>query len=78
MNTNDTFEIRTYGKSELAMLYFPKAETCSGAMSNLRYWIRRNSALLADLRDCSMPPRSKSFTPKEVSLIIHHLGEPST
>ena len=25
------FEIRSYGKSELAMLYFPKAQTASGA-----------------------------------------------
>ena len=76
MTTNDSFEIRTYGKSELAMLYFPQSETCAGALSNLRFWIRRNPELMAALQSCGMPPRSKSFTPKEVSLIIHHLGEP--
>ena len=33
------FEIRSYGKSELAMLYFPDAKTKKGAMNNLNYWI---------------------------------------
>ena len=71
------FKIQPYGKSELALLYFPNAATVSGALSNLNYWIRRNKALSkAPLKKCGMPPRSKSFTPKEVALIIEHLGEP--
>ena len=36
------FEIRSYGKSELAMLYFPDAKTKKGAMNNLNYWIDYN------------------------------------
>ncbi|MBQ9524198.1 MAG: DUF4248 domain-containing protein [Bacteroidaceae bacterium] len=70
------FKIQPYGKSELALLYFPNAATVSGALSNLNYWIRRNKALSKALKKCGMPPRSKSFTPKEVALIIEHLGEP--
>ena len=35
------FEIRGYGKSELAMMYFPNAMTAEGALSNLNYWIQR-------------------------------------
>ena len=70
------FKIQPYGKSELALLYFPNAATVSGALSNLNYWIRRNKALNKALKKCGMPPRSKSFTPKEVALIIEHLGEP--
>ena len=69
-------EIRSYGKSELAMLYFPHAETPTGALSNLSYWIRRNSELTDAIRQCGMPPRAKSFTPKEVALIVQYLGEP--
>lgn len=75
MTTND-FEIRTYGKSELAMLYFPNAETTKGALSNLSFWIRSNKKLVKELRKCGMPPKSKSYTPREVALIIHHLGPP--
>ena len=70
------FKIQQYGKSELALLYFPNAATASGALSNLNYWIRCNNTLTMALQKCGMPPHSKFFTPKEVSLIIEYLGEP--
>ena len=70
------FEIRTYGKSELALKYFPNAETTTGALSNLNYWISRNRKLVKALKACSMPIKSKFFTPKEVALIVKHLGAP--
>jgi len=70
------FKIQQYGKSELALLYFPGASTSRGALSNLTYWIRCNRELSVALKECGMPVHSKFFTPKEVSLIIEHLGEP--
>lgn len=69
-------EIKSYGKSELALLYFPNATTSIGALSNLNSWIRGNKQLSDELRSCGMPPKSKFFTPKEVALIFHYLGEP--
>jgi hypothetical protein len=72
----ETFEIRSYGKSELAMRYFPKAQTPSGALSNLNFWIRRCTDLSAALRACGMARKAKSYTPKEVALIVYYLGEP--
>lgn len=69
-------EIKSYGKSELALLYFPNATTPIGALSNLNSWIRGNKQLSEELRSCGMPPKSKFFTPKEVALIFHYLGEP--
>ena len=74
--SNDNFKIRAYGKSELAMLYFPNALTPNGALSNLNFWIHRNRNLMKALKKCGMPPKSKSFSPKEVALIIDYLGEP--
>jgi len=68
--------IKSYGKSELAMLYFPNAETKKGALSNLSNWIKGNRKLRQALSQCGMPVRSKFFTPKEVALIFHYLGEP--
>ena len=68
--------IKSYGKSELALLYFPDAVTTSGALSNLNSWIRGNRELYAALQSCGMPPKSKFFTPREVSLIFSYLGEP--
>lgn len=68
--------IKSYGKSELALLYFPDAATALGALSNLNAWIKGNKQLSTELKSCGMPPKSKFFTPKEVSLIFHYLGEP--
>ena len=72
----ETFEIRSYGKSELAMCYFPKAQTPAGALSNLNFWIRRCTDLSVALRACGMARKAKSYTPKEVALIVYYLGEP--
>lgn len=72
----ESFPIRTYGKSELALLYFPDTATTAGALSNLNSWIRGNDELCEALRQCGMPPKSKYFTPREVTLIIHFLGSP--
>ena len=68
--------IKTYGKSELAMMYFPNSATKSGALNNLNSWIRGNLELCDKLKECGMPPKLKFFTPREVDLIVHFLGEP--
>ena len=70
------FEIRSYGKSELAMLYFPHAQTANGALSNLNFWIRKCRDLHEALKACGMARQAKSYTPKEVALIVEYLGEP--
>ena len=70
------FEMRSYGKSELAMLYFPHAQTTEGALSNLRFWIRKCRDLDEALKGCGMARQAKSYTPKEVALIVEYLGEP--
>lgn len=69
-------EVKQYRKSELALLYFPDCQTKEGALANLKSWIKGNSDLTAALKACGMPPRNKSFTPKEVALIFEFLGEP--
>ena len=57
------FKIQQYGKSELALMYFPGTATAGGTLSNLNYWICRNRELTKALRKCGMPPHSKSFFP---------------
>ena len=69
-------EIKSYRKSELALLYFPESQTKEGALSNLKSWIRGNKELTAALQKCGMSPRKKSFTPKEVALIFQFFGDP--
>ena len=69
-------EIKSYGKSELALLYFPNASTSAGALNNLNSWIKGNKHLSEELKACGMPHKSKFFTPREVALIFTYLGEP--
>lgn len=74
--TTDNFEIRTYGKSELAMLYFPNAETKKGALNNLNFYINKKRGLRKKLRKLGSPHKAHSYMPNEVELIIMALGEP--
>ena len=66
------FEIRSYGKSELAMLYFPDAK----AMNNLNYWIDYNGELREKLRAQNSPHNAHRYTRREVELIVEYLCEP--
>ena len=72
----DKFEIRTYGKSELAMLYFPNAESKKGALNSLNFYITKKKTLRRSLLALGSPPRAHSYLPNEVRLIVEALGEP--
>lgn len=69
------FEIRSYTKKELALLYFPYS-TPHTAVNHLMAWVHRNSQLWGHLLSIGYQPTSKSFTPREVRAIIEQLGEP--
>jgi len=73
---NSDFEIRTYGKSELALLYFPNAETKKGALNNLNFYIDHHRGLRRKLRKLGFPPNGHSYMPSEVELIVKALGQP--
>ena len=68
--------IKSYPKSELAMLYFPEAVTKHSATNRLRAWISRCPQLEAALRQCNQSPRAKFYSAKAVRLIVDYLGEP--
>ena len=67
---NERFVIRAYGKSELAMLYFP-IHSQRAAMRLFTRWLKVNPKLR------TIPNRKKYFyTPKEVRMILEEIGEP--
>ena len=67
---NEKFQIRTYGKSELAMLYFPRHST-EAAMRNFRVWLEVNPRL-RHLRKV----KGYFFTPRQVAMIVEEVGQP--
>ncbi len=73
---NQTFRLKAYGKSELAMLYFPEASSTHVAVNHFMSWIKRNRTLMLQLHDAGYRKASKTLTPKEVALIVDYLGEP--
>lgn len=69
-------EIRSYNKTELAMLYCPEAVTDRSALRTLYNWIKLNSDLRDELSATHYSKWSKTFTPKQVEIIVRYLGEP--
>lgn len=70
------FKVRAYGKSELAWLYFPTANSAHTAVNHLMAWVYRIPQLVDGLQKHGYRKTAKFFTPREVALIIDYLGEP--
>ena len=60
----NSFEIRTYGRTELAQLYCP--DLCpESAYRKLKHWIDLYPGLRAGLSALGLSPRSRSYTPAQ-------------
>ena len=70
-----TFQYRSYGKGELAMLYLPDIQQQS-AVDQFNKWIEAAPGLKERLIATGMNPRSRHYTPAQVRLIIEVLQEP--
>jgi len=72
----EDFKIRSYSKKELALCYFPTSENPHSAVNHLMAWINRCTPLREALEQQGYQKTAKWFSPKEVRMIIDHLGEP--
>ena len=68
-------EPRSYGKSELAMLYFTNSDP-SAALKRLNRWIDNISELKLCLAEYHTKKKAKYWSRKQVILITYYLGEP--
>lgn len=69
------FKIKSYGVGELGCLFLPTLNSRS-ASNQFRAWINKNEKLKQDLINAGFIHRQKIYTPKQVQIIIEHLGEP--
>ena len=69
------FEIQAYTKKELALLYFPSAEPHT-AVNRLMSWVKRCKPLHMALIAQGYKKTAKWLSPREVALVVEHLGEP--
>lgn len=75
MNFEKKFEIRSYGRSELASIYMPDIEAQS-ASKTLKKWIQKYPGLAEALSTTGLEPSARRYTPAQVRLIVEALGEP--
>lgn len=69
------FAIRSYGMQELALHYFPKSSPAA-ASTQFKKWINRSQELKTRLTDAGYKSGQKLLTPRQVSILVSHLGEP--
>lgn len=70
-----SFQYRSYGKGELAMLYLPDILQQS-AVDRFNEWIEAAPGLKERLLSTGMKPRSRRYTPAQVRLIVEVLQVP--
>ena len=71
----ETFKIKPYGRTELALLYSPDLSP-QGAWRKMLRWIDHHPDLGSRLADTGLTRHSRIFTPAQVKLIVDALGEP--
>ena len=75
MNNTDHFRMRSYSKTELALMYSP----CSSpqtALQCLTRWIKHCRPLMDELRSMGYNKFRHTLLRQEVEAIVRHLGEP--
>ena len=68
-------EIKSYPKSELALMYFPGSDP-HVALNRMNAWIRRCAPLEEALAACYQSRHAKFFSAQAVRQIVEFLGEP--
>lgn len=69
------FVVKCYGKVELAQMYFPDLSK-KVSVAKLRRWMRNCRPLMEELLTGDFHPKTKTFSAREVRLILRYLGEP--
>jgi len=62
---------------ELAIAYFPELHP-QVASRRLSLWIERDEELAAELKTAGYQRGQRLFTPKQIDILVDHLGEPGT
>ncbi|MDE6348637.1 MAG: DUF4248 domain-containing protein [Bacteroides sp.] len=73
--TVQKFELRSYGKRELAAKFNPQIDGRS-ALKLLNRWIKEKPGLSDALERAGLSTCAKCYTPLQVKLIIEALGAP--
>ena len=74
--TNNNFAIRTYGKSEFALLMFPTIDDPKVAQAKLLRWIKRDKPFYQSLVGMGLSSHDKDYSPDQVRAMVEKFGAP--
>ena len=74
--TQNKFMIRTYGKSEFAMLMFPDIADPKVAQAKLLRWIKRDKRFHEQLLVLGSSACDNDYSPEQVRAIVERFGAP--
>ena len=72
----EDIKIRAYSKAELALLYFPTANSSHTAVNHLMAWVKKIPEVVEGLQKMGYRKTAKFFTAREVQLIVDFIGYP--
>ena len=70
------FAIRTYGKSEYAMMLFPNINDPRLAQDKLLRWIKRDPKFHAKLLQLAITPNDNHYNPQQIRELVLKFGAP--
>ena len=73
---SNMFKIKSYGKSELALLMFPKMSNPNAAQDKLLRWIKKDPRFHRRLVGLGSTKNDNDYNPLQVRLIIDRFGAP--
>ena len=74
--TSNKFIIRTYGKSEYAMMLFPNIDDPKQAQDKLLRWIKRDKKFHEKLLSLSITPNDNHYNPQQIRELVLKFGAP--
>lgn len=70
------FPIKTYGKSEFAMMMFPDISDPKIAQNKLRRWIKLDPEFYKQIRNLARTINDNDYSPAQIRLMIDKWGAP--
>ena len=74
--THTNFVIRTYGKSEFALLMFPTIDDSKVAQAKLLRWIKKDRRFHQSLVGMGLSSHDKDYSPDQVRAMVEKFGAP--
>ena len=74
--TQNKFVIRTYGKSEFALLMFPTIDDPKVAQAKLLRWIKKDRKFHQQLLALGLSAFDNDYSPEQVKAMVEKFGAP--